>query len=142
MSGTMPLHGTTYYYRVRTSNEGGTSTWANGSFHTVAPMLALAAPNGMEGWRRGLKYFVQWQGNTPEPVVIDLYKGGVFLMELTPECPQYRRLSVDDSSYPGARQRLFHQGEKLQRAGAVCVECRGFRHRCAVYQPGIIDPAV
>jgi len=79
--------GKTYYYRVRTTNEDGTSTWASGSFHTVAPMLAVAAPNGMEGWRRGLQYFVQWQGNTPEPVVIDLYKGGVFLMELIPSTP-------------------------------------------------------
>jgi hypothetical protein len=79
--------GTTYYYRVRTSNEGGTSTWASGSFHTVAPMLALAAPVGQEAWRRGLKYFVQWQGNTPEPVVIDLYKGGVFLMQLAASTP-------------------------------------------------------
>ena len=26
-----------------------------------------------------LKYFIQWKGNTPEPVVIDLHKNGVFL---------------------------------------------------------------
>ena len=85
--GNVAAPGTTYYYRVLTTNAGGTSTWVGGSFHTVAPMLALAAPNGMEGWRRGLQYFVQWQGNTPEPVVIDLYKGGVFLMELAPSVP-------------------------------------------------------
>ena len=45
-------------------------------------MLAVTAPNGGEAWQRGLKYFVQWRGNTPEPVVIDLYKGGVFLKTL------------------------------------------------------------
>ena len=74
--------GTIYYYRVNTSNDGGTSGWSNGSFRTVAPMLAVTAPNGGEAWQRGLKYFVQWRGNTPEPVVIDLYKGGVFLKTL------------------------------------------------------------
>ena len=75
--------GTTYFYRVNTTNDGGTSNWAGGSFHTVAPMLAVAAPNGFEGWRRGQKYFVQWQGNTPDPVIIDLYKGGLLVATLT-----------------------------------------------------------
>ncbi len=74
--------GKIYYYRVNTSNDGGTSGWANGLFQTVAPMIAVTAPNGGEAWQRGLKYFVQWKGNTPEPVVIDLYKGGVFLKTL------------------------------------------------------------
>ena len=45
-------------------------------------MLAVTAPNGGEAWQRGLKYFVQWRGNTPEPVVIDLYKAGAFLRSL------------------------------------------------------------
>jgi hypothetical protein len=74
--------GTQYYYRVSTSNDGGTSGWSNGSFQTVPPMLAVIAPNGGEAWQRGLKHFVQWKGNTPEPVVIDLYKNGVFLNSL------------------------------------------------------------
>jgi hypothetical protein len=73
---------TMYYYRVSTSNSGGTSGWSNGSFQTVPPMLAVTAPNGGETWQRGLKYFVQWKGNTPEPVVIDLCKNGVFLNTL------------------------------------------------------------
>ena len=29
-----------------------------------------------------MNYFVQWKGNTPEPVTIDLYKGGVFIKTL------------------------------------------------------------
>ena len=74
--------GTTYYYRVNASNDGGTSSWSTGSFQTVPPMIAVTAPNGGEAWRRGLNYFVQWQGNVPEPVGIDLYQGGVFLQTL------------------------------------------------------------
>lgn len=74
---------TTYYYRVRTDNDAGPSGWATGSFQTVAPFITLATPNGGEMWRRGLKYFVQWQGNTGGNVVIDLYKGGVYATTIT-----------------------------------------------------------
>ena len=74
---------TTYYYRVRTDNDAGPSGWATGSFQTVAPFITLTAPNGGEMWRRGLKYFVQWQGNIGENVVIDLYKAGVYVTTIT-----------------------------------------------------------
>jgi len=74
--------GTAYYYRVSTSNSGGTSLWSTGMFQTIPPMLLVTAPNGGESWQRGLNYFVQWKGNTGEPVMIDLYKGGVLLKTL------------------------------------------------------------
>jgi hypothetical protein len=74
--------GTAYYYRVNTSNDGGTSDWSDGAFQTVAPMITVTVPNGGEAWQRGLKYFIQWQDNIPEDVVIDLYKSGVFLKSL------------------------------------------------------------
>jgi hypothetical protein len=70
---------TAYYYRVSTSNDGGTSDWSGGAFQTVAPMIAVTVPNGGETWQRGLKYFIQWQDNIPDDVMIDLYKNGVFL---------------------------------------------------------------
>jgi hypothetical protein len=74
--------GTAYYYRVNTSNDGGTSDWSNGAFQTVAPMIAVTVPNGGEAWQRGMKYFIQWQDNIAEDVVIDLYKSGVFLASI------------------------------------------------------------
>lgn len=74
--------GTAYYYRVNTSNDGGTSGWSDGAFHTVAPRIALTVPNGGEAWQRGLKYFIQWEDNIAEDVVIDLYQSGVFLKSL------------------------------------------------------------
>jgi hypothetical protein len=73
---------TAYYYRVNTSNDGGTSDWSVGAFHTVPPMIAVTIPNGGEAWQRGLKYFIQWENNTGEPVTIDLYKSGVFVTSL------------------------------------------------------------
>ena len=71
-----------YYYRVSTSNDGGTSDWSVSAFQTVAPMIAVTVPNGGEAWQRGLKYFIQWRDNIAEDVVIDLYKSGVFLTSL------------------------------------------------------------
>jgi hypothetical protein len=77
----------TYYYRVNTSNEGGTGAWSLGSFQTVLPFVQVTAPNGGEAWRRGLPYFVQWKDNLLENVRIDLYKGGSFVSSLTTNTP-------------------------------------------------------
>ncbi|MDH4239996.1 MAG: GPI anchored serine-threonine rich family protein, partial [Phycisphaerae bacterium] len=68
-------HNMTYYYRVNTTNEGGTSGWSVGSFATVPPMIEVTAPNGREQWKRGLEYFIKWYDNIAEDVVIELYKG-------------------------------------------------------------------
>lgn len=65
---------TTYFYRVHTTNEGGTSDWSIGSFVTVPPMIQVTVPNGGEVWKRGLSSFIQWTDNIGEKVVLDLYK--------------------------------------------------------------------
>ena len=78
---------TTYYYRVRTDNDAGPSDWATGSFKTVAPFITVTAPNGGEMWRRGLTYFVRWQGNIGENVVIDLYKAGTYVTTIATNAP-------------------------------------------------------
>jgi len=65
---------TTYYYRAKITNYGGDSEWSTGSFATVPPMLEVTVPNGGENWRRGLDYFIKWNDNLAEDVVIELYK--------------------------------------------------------------------
>jgi hypothetical protein len=50
-------------------------------------MIKVTAPNGGEAWQRGLEYFIQWQDNIAENVVIDLYKSGVFLKSLATNAP-------------------------------------------------------
>ncbi len=71
--------GTIYYYRVNTTNYGGTGEWATGSFATVPPMIEVTAPNGGEQWQRGLDFFILWEDNIDEDVVLELYKGDTFV---------------------------------------------------------------
>jgi len=74
--------GLTYYWRVNVSNDGGTSDWATASFAAVPAMVQVTVPNGGQVWQRGLPYFVRWNDNIAENVIIDLYKGGVFQKSL------------------------------------------------------------
>jgi Developmentally Regulated MAPK Interacting Protein./Arylsulfotransferase (ASST). len=78
---------TTYYYRVRTHNDGGVSGWSVGSFRTIAPYVTMVFPNGGELFRRGLRYFVKWQDNIPENINLDLYKGGARLRGIVTNAP-------------------------------------------------------
>jgi len=70
---------TTYYWRAKITNDGGDSEWSTGSFATVPPMVEVTAPNGGENWRRGLDYFIKWNDNIAEDVVIELYKDEVLV---------------------------------------------------------------
>ena len=70
---------TTYYWRVRTTNDAGPSEWSQASFTTVPPMIQVTVPNGGEQWRRGIEYFIRWDDNLAENVVIELHKGGSLL---------------------------------------------------------------
>ncbi len=73
---------TTYYYRVKTVNEGGESGWSAGAFQTMAPMIQVTVPNSGQAWQRGLTYFIQWNDNLAGQVVVDLYKSGQFLKSI------------------------------------------------------------
>jgi hypothetical protein len=67
--------GATYYWRVRTINDGGVGDWSTRSFATVAPGIEITSPNGGEHWQKGLPVFIRWQDNLDEDLVIELYKG-------------------------------------------------------------------
>jgi hypothetical protein len=73
---------TTYYWRVGTTNDAGASEWSQASFNTVPPMIQVTVPNGGEQWQCGLEYFIQWDDNLSEDVVIELYKGGSLLQTI------------------------------------------------------------
>lgn len=71
--------GATYYWRVRTINNGGVGDWSVRSFTAVAPMIEITAPNGGEQWQRGLPVFLRWRDNLDEDLVIELYKAGTLV---------------------------------------------------------------
>jgi hypothetical protein len=78
---------TTYYWRVNTSNDGGTGDWATNSFATVPPMIQVTSPNGGEAWLRGSSHFIQWNGNLPENIAVKLYKGSTLVQTFTTNTP-------------------------------------------------------
>ncbi len=78
------LPNTTYHWRARARVDDGTVTgdWSTNTFQTIAPTIAVTVPNGGELWTRGLDEFIQWTDNIAESVVIELYKGGVFVQTI------------------------------------------------------------
>ncbi|MHC4097871.1 MAG: aryl-sulfate sulfotransferase, partial [Planctomycetota bacterium] len=74
--------GTIYYWRVNTTNYGGTSAWATRSFTAVPPMVEVTAPDGCTNWQRGLDYFIKWNDNLAEDVVLELYKDDTFVQTI------------------------------------------------------------
>jgi hypothetical protein len=78
---------TTYFYRVKTVNDGGSSAWSTGAFQTVPPAIAITFPNGGEALRRGVSYFVRWTDNLSENVNISLHKGGTFIKSIATNAP-------------------------------------------------------
>jgi hypothetical protein len=74
---------TTYYWRVKiTISDFSHSDWSTSSFATVPPMIEVTAPNGGEQWQRGLEYFIKWNDNIDEDVVLELYKGDTFVQTI------------------------------------------------------------
>ncbi len=72
-----------YYWRVSTSNDGGTSDWATNTFTTVPPAVQLTVPNGGELWQRGQSCWIQWNANLGGTVALDLYKAGAYVRNIT-----------------------------------------------------------
>jgi len=62
------------YWRVKTFNDAGESDWSDtAQFTTWAPYIDMEAPNGNEVWSRGLDYFIEWEDNIEEKVILELY---------------------------------------------------------------------
>ena len=70
---------TTYFWRVNTTTDNGTGAWASASFTAIAPLIEVITPNGGEEWHRGLTYFIQWNYNMNDDVVIELYSGNTLV---------------------------------------------------------------
>jgi arylsulfate sulfotransferase len=94
---------TTYYWRVNTTNDGGTSDWAEASLTAVAPKIQVISPNGGEQWRKGMSYYIQWDYNMDDNVVIELYNGLVLVKTIaTVSKTNTYEWEVDLSLRPGS----------------------------------------
>jgi hypothetical protein len=78
---------TAYFYRAKTVNEGGESDWSVGSFQTVPPFVTVTFPQGGEALQRGKQYFIRWNDNIAENVILELYKGGVLAKTIATNAP-------------------------------------------------------
>ena len=66
--------GSSYYWRVRATNDAGTSEWTKAQmFSTVAPFIDLIEPAGGEELTRGLDFYIRWADNIEEDVVLELH---------------------------------------------------------------------
>ncbi len=86
-SWTPAMANTSYFFRVKTVNDGGESDWSVGSFQTAAPFIAVTFPQGGETLQRGLQPFIRWSDNIAEPVNIELYKGGILAKTISTNAP-------------------------------------------------------
>ncbi len=74
---------TTYYWRMRTTNDAGTSKWSNTFvFTSTPPSIHISDPNGGEQYQRGLDYFIRWEDNIAEKVVIELYRSDTLFQQI------------------------------------------------------------
>ncbi len=67
----------TYYWRVNSENDAGTSDWCQTQiFSTAAPFIQVTSPDGGEEWQRGFEYFITWSDNIEEDINISYEKSG------------------------------------------------------------------
>jgi hypothetical protein len=67
--------GAVYYWRVRSSNEAGTSDWSETQMFTaVEPFIQITSPAGGEEWMTGVDFDIRWMDNLDEDVVIELLR--------------------------------------------------------------------
>jgi hypothetical protein len=82
-----------YYWRVRTSNGAGDSEWSDTAmFSTSPPRIEISTPNGNDSLQVGLEYWIQWEDNILEDVIIELYKGDMpdLVMDTVPSTGAYQ----------------------------------------------------
>jgi hypothetical protein len=68
---------TAYYWRVKSHNDAGDSDWSAAQmFYTTAPFITVRVPNSGGEFQRGLDYFLHWDDNIEEDVVLQISEEG------------------------------------------------------------------
>lgn len=72
-----------YFWRVKATNNVGESVWSQtASFQTTEPQVSLLSPETGAKWRIGLEYFITWEDNLSEEVILELSKSDSLLMTI------------------------------------------------------------
>lgn len=71
---------TRYYWRVRASTDLDTSDWSAASFNSVVPFIDVTSPAEGDMWNVGLKYFIEWEDNLDEDVILQLFNNNQLQM--------------------------------------------------------------
>lgn len=75
-----PSENTSYYWKVMTLNGMDESPWSDTArFHAIPPTVSISTPNGNEEWQVGLDYWILWDDNISEDVILELYKADMFM---------------------------------------------------------------
>ena len=70
-----------YFWRVTATNNVGESEWSQtASFVTTEPHVSLLSPESGAQWRIGLEYFITWEDNISEDVVLQLFSNDSLIM--------------------------------------------------------------
>ncbi|GJQ64515.1 MAG: hypothetical protein SCALA702_35680 [Melioribacteraceae bacterium] len=97
-------NGTTYYWRVNSTNDAGTSDWSEVyTFDATEPYVQLSVPNGGDEIQRGIDHFIIWEDNLAEDVEIKLSPAANeqwSLIDVSESTGGYR-WSVDPGQEPG-----------------------------------------
>jgi hypothetical protein len=72
-----------YFWRVKASNNVGESEWSQTtSFETTEPHVTLLSPEVGAKWKLGLEYFITWEDNLTEDVILELSSNDTLIMTI------------------------------------------------------------
>ncbi|MEI6681382.1 MAG: Ser-Thr-rich GPI-anchored membrane family protein [Bacteroidota bacterium] len=77
-------------YKVKISLLASSATgydFSDGNFSINGGTLTVVSPNGGEVWQKASTHLITWTGNICDNVRIELWKGGVFNLLITPSTP-------------------------------------------------------
>jgi hypothetical protein len=111
---------TQYFWRVKTFSEAEDqileSPWSEtGYFGTEGGYIEMLSPVGSEKWMYGLDYFIRWEDNLADEVIIELYREDNYLATLdTVESDGAYLWSVPTSTEIGCKYKIQVKDLALQ----------------------------
>lgn len=100
---------TQYFWRVKTYTESAqgfiSSDWSETTtFFSSSPYVKILNPAEGEKWQYGLDYFIKWEDNLSENLILDLYDNNIFLENIDAvESDGNYKWSIPVNTAPGCK---------------------------------------